>query len=302
MSELFNLVVFQSHKYESADEKRIMTPHRHPTIEISYIISGELTLEYTSASTGKTIQETIYSNQFFIIRPDCLHCTQIPHTLNSIGLELFPTSNDFEATLKQSEFFQSLPFAKKTLQSFEDILILNDTHNLRYILNGFQKFTDEPQDEFFPYSFNIQLRRLMIEILKCVQSAPTISQYNPYLKKALSFIESNYKKNISAKNIAVYLDISIGYLQQLFRQNLQCSINDYINKERIRQAKYLIANSNYSFSLIASSVGYHSVQTFISNFHKFEKMTPSEFKATTIKKTQTYSVFADGEYALPPSL
>ena len=118
MSELFHLAIFQSDNYEVNDEKRIMRPHKHPTVELSYIVNGELTLEYTSAKTGKIIQETIYPYQFFIVHPDCTHCTQIPHTLNSIGLELLPNSNSFEGALNNSKFFQSLPVAKKLLQSF----------------------------------------------------------------------------------------------------------------------------------------------------------------------------------------
>ena len=291
MFEPFHLAVFQLNQYDNDNEKRIMLPHQHSTIEISYIVDGELLLEYTLAKTGETIQQTIYPYQFFIIRPDCRHCTQIPHALNSIGLELLPVSNNFKTILKSSNFFRSLPLAEELLESFEDVLIFNDTHNIRYILNGFQKFLNETQDKFVPYDFNIQLKRLLIEILRCSQSSPQIKNYNPYIKKAVTFIKANHTKNISAKDIASYLNVSVGYLQRLFRENMQCSINNYLNNERIRHSQYLITHTNYSLTTIASTIGYRCTQTFISNFHKFCKMSPTEFKKFATKKQIYYNTF-----------
>ena len=288
MPNNFSLTMFTSNTFSSEQEKRVMIPHQHKSLEISYVISGELFLEYESAETGETIQTNIFPHQFFIIHPNCKHCVNIPHSLNSLGLELTPNANNLSSIFAHSEFCRDLPFFSETLNRFKDISIFNDTQNVRHILNGFQKFVNEPHEDFTPHLFDIQLRRLLIEILKCAQVDPNIPQYNPHLKKALIYIEANSRKPISAKDIAEYLELSEGYLQQLFSANLNSTVNDYINSERIRQAKHLIANSNYSLSLISASVGYKSIQTFIRNFQKFAKTTPSQYKRNTIKKNSSY--------------
>ena len=64
----------------------------------------------------------------------------------------------------------------------------------------------------------------------------------------------------------------------MFRQQLEISVHEYINRVRIKKAKNYIIHTNYSFSKISKMVGYHSVQSFIFNFKKQVGMTPLAYK------------------------
>ena len=119
-------------------------------------------------------------------------------------------------------------------------------------------------------------------MLKCTNESHKLSDANIYIKKASSFIESNYMYSINPKAIANHVGISVVYLQKMFRENLNTSVNNFINKTRIEKAKQFIASSNLSFKKIAISVGYHSVQSFIQNFKKITGQTPSEYKQKEI--------------------
>ena len=284
MKDKFQLTRYQTDYYTADEPKRIMQPHKHSTMEFCYVIDGELTVEYVSTKTGKSEILSIFPKQFFIIRPYCLHCVHIPHSLQSIGFELSSSNKDFSAQLLTSEYFRSIPLAMETLQRFDDILILNDTQNLHQTILQLRTFTDPNQDMFSNHLYELQLKQLLIEILKCTQESIPTSKQNLYLKKALIFIETNFRKDITAEMLGNYLGISKVYVQKLFRENLKTTVNNEFNKLRIKKAQFLLANSNLSIGEIAKNVGYSSIQTFMTNFKKYTNSTPGEYKKKRAKE------------------
>ena len=158
-------------------------------------------------------------------------------------------------------------------------MILNDTQNVGYQLNQFKQYMDEKKTSAFqPWLFDLDLKKLLLEILKCAEDTHSTLNSNIYVRKGVSFITSNFNRDIEVETVAEYLRISKVHLQKLFRENLGTSVYEEINRIRIEKSKEYIANTNLALHAIAKNCGYNSDQVFIKNFKKYVGVTPTEFK------------------------
>ena len=283
MRHPIQIVLFQSRAFKDTDYKRQMQIHKHSSLELSYLISGELTLEFFSSETQSIEKTHIFPRQFFIIRPNCPHSVNIPSSMMSIGVEFICEDGDIVEYLKNSSYINNLPIASMVLQKFQDILIFRDNQNVAYLLNNLKKYTETTTtDVFLESSYELALKQLLIEILKCTNESHKIRGQNMYIMKAVSYIESNYMHPLNVQTIADYLGISTVYLQKMFRSNLNTSINAFINETRINKAKHLISTTNFSLKKISHDTGYNSLQIFIQNFKKLTGHTPTKYKQLEI--------------------
>ncbi len=112
-----------------------------------------------------------------------------------------------------------------------------------------------------------------------------LSLLNSYLEndsvvsKACEFIESQISNiSLGVPDVAEASNVSVQYLSRLFRQDVNMTVVEYINKHRIDKAKELLANTDKTVTEIAESTGYCNNVTFSRNFKKYVDCTPSEYR------------------------
>jgi two-component system response regulator YesN len=121
-----------------------------------------------------------------------------------------------------------------------------------------------------------QMLQGQIEKITCqLEGIPT---ENRYCVLAKQYMQEHYMENLSVSDIAGALNISYPYLSKLFKDTMQISMMDYLNKIRIQQAKQLLSLTTMSLSDIATAVGYQNVQSFQRFFKKYESITPGEYR------------------------
>ena len=103
-------------------------------------------------------------------------------------------------------------------------------------------------------------------------------QLEPKIKKAIIFINNNYKENISREGLASMLDLHPDYFSKAFRFFTGKKINDYINELRIKEALKLLNNTNMNILDIAMFVGFENLKTFNRAFKKFTGKNPSYYR------------------------
>lgn len=86
---------------------------------------------------------------------------------------------------------------------------------------------------------------------------------------------------LTRQEIAKAAHVSESHLSHLFTKQLGLSITDYINAERLKLAKSLLADTSMPIALIAVKSGYNSASYFISRFRKSTGSTPAEFRKQT---------------------
>lgn len=104
------------------------------------------------------------------------------------------------------------------------------------------------------------------------------SNCNKIVEQAKKIILENYDKDINLKYIADNLFLSKNYFGQLFKNEVNMSVNEYINKIRIKQAKELLENSSLKMYEIASKVGFSDQHYFSSVFKKTIGVSPKEYR------------------------
>ncbi len=98
------------------------------------------------------------------------------------------------------------------------------------------------------------------------------------MKKAVSFIQSNYCNPIKVTDVADYVCINRSYLYTLFQNYLGMSPQQFLTTFRITKARELLDSTSYPIESIALSCGYNDALVFAKAFHAMKGMSPSQYR------------------------
>ncbi len=99
------------------------------------------------------------------------------------------------------------------------------------------------------------------------------------VKKAVACLHQHYhEESLSRSQIAQAVGISQQHLDRIFRQEVGLSVNDYLNRLRIRRAQEYLVNTTDNVTLIAMRVGFNDAAYFTRVFRKLVGQSPSDFR------------------------
>ncbi len=101
---------------------------------------------------------------------------------------------------------------------------------------------------------------------------------NAHIRKAIEYMEENYSKNLTIKDVALALYISESYLSKLFAKFAGVGFNSYLNSIRIAKAIELLRSESFKVNEIAEAVGYNDYRYFDIVFKKQTGTTPLKFR------------------------
>lgn len=101
---------------------------------------------------------------------------------------------------------------------------------------------------------------------------------NIYVRKAVSFIQSNYCNPIKVTDVADYVCINRSYLYTLFQNYLGMSPQQFLTTFRITKARELLDSTSYPIESIALSCGYSDALVFTKAFHAMKGISPSQYR------------------------
>jgi YesN/AraC family two-component response regulator len=125
------------------------------------------------------------------------------------------------------------------------------------------------------------LYSLLIEIGDCINSNRSQKNITSHdkLDLVLDYMEHNYNKDISLKEMADLINVSPYFLCRLFKQRHYTTPFKYLIKLRIQKAKQYFFNSpNLLVKDVAHTVGFNDISYFCSVFKEYEGVTPAEFR------------------------
>lgn len=96
--------------------------------------------------------------------------------------------------------------------------------------------------------------------------------------KVEEYINENYRRNITIKEISSKLFIHPTYLGSQINKWFGCSFNDYLHSLRMKEAERLIKSTDLKVHDIAEYLGYASYSNFLEQFTKTFLMKPSEYR------------------------
>ncbi len=126
------------------------------------------------------------------------------------------------------------------------------------------------------------VERATIEMCQLVRKNKSIPFRADLCAKCEAYINDNITNKITASDIAKHCGIDRSLVFDIFRNNYNMSLTEYINEVKMKRAKTLLLHSSISVSEIASSLGYCSSSYFTKKFSSYYNSTPSAFR---MKKT-----------------
>ncbi|MBI4351122.1 MAG: response regulator [Elusimicrobia bacterium] len=98
------------------------------------------------------------------------------------------------------------------------------------------------------------------------------------------FLEGNCFKKITLRDAAQTVYLSPKYLSRLFRERTGMGFNEYRLKVKMAQAKKLLRSSAVSVKQLSAKLGYANAESFIRQFEKIAKTTPSRYRGNCKKR------------------
>lgn len=98
------------------------------------------------------------------------------------------------------------------------------------------------------------------------------------VKNARDFIMENYALPLTVTDVSEHLFISPSHLSRLFREELDCTINDYLTRVRVEQAVEMMKKPEFSVAQVSKAVGFQNQSYFSKVFRKYIGVTPLIYK------------------------
>lgn len=105
-----------------------------------------------------------------------------------------------------------------------------------------------------------------------------INDVNHVVVKAVDFISRNLHNDINIADICSNCGVSESYLRIRFKHDVGKSIVEYINEQKIEEAKMLLKYTDYSLMEISEYLSFSSQSYFTTVFKKNCGQTPAEYK------------------------
>lgn len=192
-----------------------------------------------------------------IAKPNQVRYSQLP--FKTIFLK-FSVDGEIAELLQKAPMYFNSSHPEKIIEKLDEIILLNESGTNNLLL----------------YSRLLSFINLILydsEIPK-LQSG----QNYEIIAKAKRYIETNYRKNISLKDIAGSVNLSPIYFHNIFTSACSITPHDYLIDHRISQAKKQLWDTSVPINLIAENCGFGCQQYFNKMFKKLLGISPGKYR------------------------
>jgi two-component system, response regulator YesN len=102
-------------------------------------------------------------------------------------------------------------------------------------------------------------------------------RYSRHISQALQFIMEHYASDISLETTANAINLNASYLSRLFKEEMQMTFTEYLNRLRITSSCTLMESGAGSLKQISSQVGFLNHTYFYKVFKTITGMTPQAY-------------------------
>ena len=264
-------ITFEQRKY-TKNYKSMSDFHYHDRYEIYYLFSGNV--RYLINHHLFDINE----GDIVLIKNNELHMTQRLNEANGENIKIYLDSSAFEKLGENAVDFK---------KCFDFNHIVFSVPQKKYIGSIFSKIVKE-YDSGAPFSEQLT-KNLIYELLSYIYRLifieaddiiNLIEASDDEINKATRYIYDNYNKNITLSDMAAYCHMNPSYFSRFFKKSTGLNLIDYINIIRIKNASFMLINTNLSIAEIANNCGFNDQGYFCKTFKKINGITASEYKNT----------------------
>jgi len=133
------------------------------------------------------------------------------------------------------------------------------------------------------YDMILELHSLMLR-----DAMPGSSVKNEILLPVINYIEDNFRRDLPITELVKLSGVSHQYLGRLFRQAMGQTIERYIQKRRLWEAKHLLLETNEPIAEISQLCGFRDPGYFSTVFRRSEGMAPLEYRRISKKQLRQH--------------
>lgn len=204
-------------------------------------------------------------------------------------------NGDKETVLKYYYEFQQETLSSISsfhqLRRHKNICISSITLATRYAIQGglpsgiaykiYDLYTQKTEDSKDAESVWDLLRNVFCTFADRVK-AQKLQQHSKTIAICKNYIFKNIYNQISVKQIAKFANVNSDYLSILFKKEVGISLIEYIQRERIEEAKKLLTFTSYSLSDICASLNFSDQSYFTKIFKKITNETPGKYRKSHV--------------------
>jgi len=260
--------------------------------------NGSVSIGISGVQSGYTALRKMYFESMraldkkFFTGPGQKHTNNDSLDLSKIYVQVekireYPPLREMLSPMKEKEYDEFITsFASALSESRKTIRIIlyqfiqwintnlyDDQHNERVLLFNITETLEQCD------SLPEMLDKVASYLNVVVEQSRTNMHMSGEISKAIKFIKQNYDQNISLQQVADHVNLSFGYLSNLFKKELQITFVEYLNCYRIEQAKELLTRTHLKSYDIAVKVGFSPEYTYFSKvFKKMTGLNPNEYR------------------------
>lgn len=136
-------------------------------------------------------------------------------------------------------------------------------------------------DNYLEKPLNIEVTREIIDkVLESKKGLPDFaaSDMSDKIERVKYYLERNCFKKVTLEDAAAAVCLSAKYLSRVFKEQTKLGFNDYKLSIKMEKAKNMLAETGYNVNQISDRLGYENVESFIRQFKKMAKYTPSVYR------------------------
>ena len=234
--------------------------HMHSYYEISLILSGNIKVLLSD--------KTHSGNQIRLV----LNKPLSPHLMIYEPEQLYKRINISFSEEFLTDYVAEWKYNLSIFGNYGTILILDDVQ-----VKDFLKIIDEMQQDEDLFRRRLYLMLFLSKISQISNSNDLTTQPLPsHIMEAVSFLQTNYAKKITAENLAWKLGISRTKLMTTFKEYTGITLNNYLTQYRIKKAIQHLLDGE-TVQVVAEKCGFGDPSNFIRAFRTQYNTTPINY-------------------------
>jgi len=200
---------------------------------------------------------------------------------SSHGIEGVSKNSSFISVVIKREYLDKI----KTKFGFANRFFtskFNVVYSLLQYIRTFQKFVNSPlstNDEIMNYAYLITAYLINFGMVTNPVDKKPDKKYFPKMKSIALFMYDNYKNpDLTIKDLANISGYSVAYFTKSFKQFMNDTPINHLNRLRLSEAKSLFYEKDLSIKEIAKMVGYKNETTFTEAFKRINGELPKDFR------------------------
>lgn len=121
------------------------------------------------------------------------------------------------------------------------------------------------------------LSKIMVRFTDCVFNLSDVKHVD-VIYKAVDYVKRNYMNKITLEEVSSYVHLSPSYFSKVFKDEMKCNFNTYVNQVRIEMSKKLLLNDSINLVDVSNFVGYEDQSYFSKVFKKIVGVSPGKFR------------------------